>query len=488
MPPRERLVRKAPLMERISAYCNVQDWLLWLSEELNTSDWEDFAKDYALMIGLVFNLVYIVAQANTTDYSRSDDILLGDTSGPGWFTWSCRIAVAGLAGTAFFNGFFTFYKKRHYRLFEQPIDTAPSTPAARRVRVDSSPASVTPLRYFQNILRSNSAESRAHPDAGRDVWEISVWDPNPLCLDVFCLFSPLHVVLYWMNLPVPPMDQRPSVRVVTTIATGVFLSFSLWFLRSSFANQIRDNGVIQREVFHEYDNKFVHPSTRKLYRDVGIQTITKKRSHNRDSSVGVRGSSDDLASEVTTYTPTTVINRTFRTNPNPAYASQYDPDGLNSALRSTAQTPSFKSYMAANPDYSTTSTATGADFSSPIRPSHTPNPFRPTHKLSQQQLRPSAGSGDGGSLGVYSHANSPLRKSASTNFVRDRDERGRESLGGAGVERRFGTPTRQKSPLKRMSMPGASLGTTNERVGSAADRFAKWNGGAGDMRRESGRF
>ncbi|KAF1976372.1 hypothetical protein BU23DRAFT_588138 [Bimuria novae-zelandiae CBS 107.79] len=466
MPPRERLVRKAPLMERIQAYLDVHDWLLWLSEELNTNDWEDFAKDYSLTIGVVFNLVYIVAQANTTDYSHTDDILLGDASGPGWFTWFCRLAATVLAGTAFFNGFFTFYKTRHYRLFEQPIDTAPSTPAARRVRVDSSPAAMSPLRYFQNLLGSNSAESRAHPDAGRDVWEISVWDPNPLCLDIFCLFSPLHVVLYWMNLPVLPMDQRPSVTVVTTIAIGAFLSFSLWFLRSSFAAQIRDNGVIQREVLHEYDNKFVHPSTRKLYRDVGIQAITKKR--NRDSSVGVRGSSDDLASQITTYTPTIVINRSFRTNPNPAYASQYDPDGLNSGLRSAAQTPSVRPYSAANPNYSTTSTATGGDFSSPIRSSQTPNPFRASRKQSQPQFRPSATGGDGGSLGVFSHANSPLRKSASTNFPRDRDDRSRDSLGGYGLERRTGTPARREgSPLKRSSMPGAGLGSTNDRLDRA---------------------
>ena len=488
MPPRERLVRKAPLKERVKAYLDVHDWLLWLSEELNTGDWEDFAKDYSLTLGIVLNLVYIVAQANTAGRPTNDDIFLEAATAPGWFTWACRLAVMYLAILSFFNGFFTFYKKRHYRLFEQPIDTAPTTPAARRVRVDSSPAGVTPLGYFQNLLSRESAGSRAHPDAGRDVWEVSVWDPNPLCLDLFCLFSPLHVALYWLNLPVPPMDQRPSVTVVTTIAIGASLSFSLWFLRSSFAAQIRDNAVIQREVLHEYDSKFVLPSTRKVYRDVGVQVITKKSS--RDSSVGVHGSSGDLASEIRTYTPTTVINRTFRTNPNPAYASQYDPDGLNSGLQSATQTPSARTYTNTNLNYSTTSTATGADFSSPIRPPQTPNPFRGSNMPSQPQFRPSASTstGDGGSLGVFSHANSPLRKSTSTNLVRDREERARDSLGGHGKERRTGTPVRREgSPLKRMSIPGAGLGVSDGRVDSAADRFARWNGGAGSMRRESGR-
>ncbi|KAJ4291693.1 hypothetical protein N0V90_009588 [Kalmusia sp. IMI 367209] len=472
MPP--RLVRKAPLTERIQAYLDVHDWLLWISEELNTNDWEDFAKDYAFIIGFGMNLVYIVAQANTASSSDDYGDILAGTGGSGWFKWICRLSATFLATVGFANGWYTFYKKRHYRLFEQPIDAAPSTPSAHRVRVDSSPAAVTPLRYFQNLLGSGSAESRAHPDAGRDVWEISVWDPNPLCLDMFCLFSPLHVILYYLNLPVAPLDPQPSVKVVTTVAVGAFLSFSLWFLRSSFASQIRDNTVIQREVLHEYDNKFVHPSTQKLYRDVGIQAISKKRS--RDSSVGVRGSSDDLASEITTYTPTTIINRTFRTNPNQNYASQYDPDNL----RSAAQTPSLRPYQNAN--YSSATTATGADFSSPIRPSHTPNPFR----HSQAQFRPSAGGGDGGSLGVFSHANSPLRKSASTNFVRE--DKSRESLGGQGERRHTGTPARREgSPLKRMSMPGAAARDAER--DAAAERFARWNGGLGaPSRRESGRF
>lgn len=471
-----RLVRRAPLAERIKSYIDPSDWLLWLSEELNTSDWDSFSKAYGLIIGATCNILYIIVQANSVggndDY---DDILVGSGSS-GWFRWFCRVTATILAGLCFGNGFLTFWKKRHYRLFEQPIETTPSTPAARRVRVDSSPAAVSSFRFLQDIWSSNSAESRAHPDAGRDVWEIAVWDPNPLCLELFCLFSPLHIVHYYLNLPVAPLDPQPSVKVVTTIVVGALLSFSLSALRTSFSHQIRDATVIQREVLHEYDNKFVHPTVQRVYRDVGIQTISKKVS--RDSSVGVRGSSADLASDVTTYTPTTIINRTFRTNPNPNYASQYDPDDLNVG-RSGAQTPSRRAYQ--NSSYTSTTTATGNDFSSPIRPSNTPNPFR--QQPPQPQFRPT-GTSDGGSLGVYSHANSPLRKSASANFMRD--DRSRESLGGQG-ERRLGSPVkREGSPLKRVSMPGNPTGS--ERSNGAVERLSRNYGGLGIGRRESGRF
>jgi hypothetical protein len=478
-----RLVRRAPLSERIQAYLDPSDWLIWISEELNSNDWEDFAQAYAVYIGFGANILFVIAQANSgasTSYDR--DNVFKEVSGPGWMKWFMNLLVLVLGGAAMGNAWLVYSKRRYYRLFEQSVDVTPATPSAQRVRVDSSPMGVSPMGYIRKVIARNSAAARAHPDAERDVWEIAVWDPNPLCLELFCLFSPLHVVLYYLNLPVAPLDPRPSVKVTTTIFIGAILSLQLWWLRSSFTQQTKDNAIISREVLHEYDNKFVHPSLQKPCRDVGIQTISRKS--NRDSSVGVKGSSADLASEVVTYTPTTVINRTFRTNPNANYASQYDPDniGSTSLARSTQHTPSLRSGYHTS-QYTSTSTATGgADFSSPIRPSVTPNPFRKAPAIPRTS--------DGGSLGVYTHAASPLRKAASTNFLREADtpgrnaSRGRDSLGGMG-ERRQGSPVKREiSPNKRSSMPGG------EKPTGLADRLGRSSGygGLGVGRRESGRF
>jgi hypothetical protein len=482
-----RLVRRAPLAERIKAYIDPSDWLIWISEELNSNDWEDFAQAYAVYIGFGANVLFVIAQANSGASNKYDpDNIFREVPGPGWMKWFMNLLVLVLSGAAFGNAWLVYSKRRHYRLFEQSVDVSPMTPSAQRVRVDSSPHGVSPMGYIRRVVARNSAAARAHPDAERDVWEIAVWDPNPLCLELFCLFSPLHVLLYYMNLPVAPLDPRPSVRVTTTIFIGAIISLQLWWVRSSFTQQAKDNAIISRQVLNEYDNKFVHPSLQKPCRDVGIQTISRKR--NRDSSVGVKGNSDGLASEVVTYTPKTVINRTFRTNPNVNYASQYDPDqlGSTSVARSTQGTPLRSAYRSTS-QYTSTSTAaaTDADLSSPIRPSHTPNPFRKAPAM------PRTG-GDGGSFGVYSNAASPLRKSASANFLRDSDagsrsaSRGRESLGGMG-ERRQGSPTkREGSPLKpRTSMPSLErpLGQA-ERLGRTSAGY----GGLGVGRRESGRF
>lgn len=115
------------------------------------------------------------------------------------------------------NTFYTFFRKRHYRLFEQPVDLPPNTSSAQRVRVDSSPASSSPLSYVKKTFAAATASSRAYPDPEREVWEVSVWDPKPFHLTTFTLFSPGHVLLYYALLPTAPLDPRPSVTVVLAV-------------------------------------------------------------------------------------------------------------------------------------------------------------------------------------------------------------------------------------------------------------------------------
>ena len=151
------------------------------------------------------------------------------------------------------------------------------------------------------------------------------------------------------------------------------------------------------------------------------------------------------------------IRDRFKTNPNTNYARQYDPDNLSARPSESRRTSAFgpdlstpnletptNGYVnAQTQSYSRPSTGV-ADFSSPLKPHH-------------ERLRErSPMKGDGGNMGIYSHAASPLRKAVSTNQLRA----GRES-----VDRRGGTP------LKRMSTPGDRGGLLNE-----------------ERRRQSGRY
>ena len=261
------------------------------------------------------------------------------------------------------------------------------------------------------MLAADNASARSHLDAARDVWELAVWDPAPLSLRLFCLFSPGHVLVYWLFLPTAVADPRPSTTVVTTLVLAALLSTQLLVLQWSFSQQSKDSTVIHKEVLNEYDSKFVHPRTRPLVRDVGTQYSES-------------GKSTDF---VETHTPSIVINRGFRTHPNPNYVKHVDPTA----------TPS-RGYAndAAGP----------VQF--PLYSHEMSSPTKPTTAIRQPQFKPNGGSriGDGGNLGVLSHANSPLRKATSMEFGD-----GRYRSRGNNLMKREG------SPLKRSSIaPGTS--------------------------------
>lgn len=314
-------------------------------------------------------------------------------------------------------------------MFESSIDEAPATPSAQRVRVDSSPMTSSPLRYLTNAISPGSAESRAHPDAHRDVWELAIWDPLPICVRIFTLFSPGHVLVYWLFLPTQLSDPRPSVTIVTSIFLTTLLSIQLSFLCSSFTQQAKDSTLVHKEVLKEYNTKYVHPRTQPLMRDVGTQFST--------ADVTELGS-DSKYNKVDTYTPTFIIKRGFKTSPNPNYVKYVDPEG---------QSPRRQSF------------GTPSDLSRHNVPIQTPNPPRDSSpsvhsqgiSVRQPQFRTvSTGTGDGGSLGVFSHANSPLRKSTSANF-----DRRLQNSGDFYYRERGTSPLKkQPSPLKRSIVSG----------------------------------
>ncbi|KAI4245981.1 MAG: hypothetical protein L6R40_002197 [Gallowayella cf. fulva] len=419
-----RLVRRRPLLERIRAWLNPLDFLLWLSKEFDSSDWEQWQKDWSKTIGLVLNITFLVARANAGSRSRrrGDDVFGDDDSYTGFTAWLAIFTVHTLSLLSLANAAYTFYRRRHYRLFETSIDAVPSTPSAHRVRVDSSPGSSSPLHLLSSILAADNAESRSHPDATRDVWELAAWDPTPLSLIMFCLFSPGHVLVYWLFLPTAVTDPRPSTTVATTIALVALLSTQLILLQSSFSQQSKDSTLVHKEVLNEYNTKFVHPRTRPLTRDVGTQYSTSGKS------------TDSGSSSVDTYTPSIVINRGFHTRPNPNYMKHVDPD--------TPRVTPTRYY------------SNGIPSDANLR--HMSSPMRPTTAVRQPQLRPNGKprAGDGGNLGVYSHAYSPLRKTASTEFGDDQ------------YRRRAHSPTKgERSPLKRSSLaPATSNGQRRDHL------------------------
>mgnify|MGYP007098526428 CR=1 FL=1 len=83
-----RLVRRRPLTERIKSYLNPLDFLLWLSEEIDTHDWDQFEKNWALPLGIALNVVFLIARANSQSYgSQAIDDVFGDDGSTPWLSW-----------------------------------------------------------------------------------------------------------------------------------------------------------------------------------------------------------------------------------------------------------------------------------------------------------------------------------------------------------------------------------------------------------------
>jgi len=81
-----KYVRRQPLVERIKAYLNPYDFLLWLSEEIESNGWDQLEKEWAVPIGIGLNLTFLIARANTESKQVYDDVF-ADIPGAAWTSW-----------------------------------------------------------------------------------------------------------------------------------------------------------------------------------------------------------------------------------------------------------------------------------------------------------------------------------------------------------------------------------------------------------------
>ncbi|GJN80962.1 hypothetical protein PLIIFM63780_004492 [Purpureocillium lilacinum] len=430
-----RLVRRRPLWERITSMLNPMDFLLWLSEEMETRDWD--SNLVGTQIGLGFNFVFLLARANSGRTAARDDIFAED-GGPGWVSFLVYPLVWGLVLVSLSNAIYTMCRTRKYRMFEANIDVQPSTPSAHRVKVQSSPVSASPLRYIADMLTPESAESRAHPDKIRDVWELSVWDPLPVSIRLFCFFSPGHVLVYLLFLPLAPLDPRPSVTVFNALVMQAVLSAQLLLFSSRYTQQAKDSAIIQKEVMHEYDTKFVHPRIHPVVRDVGTQMSDDQPVTARDF--------------VQTGTPTTLIRRSFVARHNPHVDS---PDATPSAGSNNVMSPQMFTPPTAtrrvemlNPSINQSVTRR-----SPAMRSSLPAGYTPAAAQTSSSVPPSTASSHnfGGSMGIYSHNRSPLKKAISLGDINKVDQPSpRNSREMAAYEQRNWEPP--SSPTKQSDL------------------------------------
>ena len=91
-----RLIRRRPLRERLQSYLNPWDFLLWLSEEFDTTDWEQWEKDWAIPLGITLNAAFLIARAKSQSGSQVYDDIFGDNGTTSWLGWFVRARSYGV--------------------------------------------------------------------------------------------------------------------------------------------------------------------------------------------------------------------------------------------------------------------------------------------------------------------------------------------------------------------------------------------------------
>lgn len=104
----------------------------------------------------------------------------------------------------------------------------------------------------------NSARHSSHQE-GPKMHAIDMWQAPEAPLRIFCLYSPLHAIIYLTNMnAIPLVLHAPAPRVSTFFAGLIFmaaLSAQTSLVVYFFRNLIRDKAVIAGEVMNEYNEK-----------------------------------------------------------------------------------------------------------------------------------------------------------------------------------------------------------------------------------------
>ncbi|KAF7789505.1 hypothetical protein EIP86_000451 [Pleurotus ostreatoroseus] len=283
-PHRQKVVRKKPLLEKITSLPS-EIAFHW---EVSTSHIEFFAPEkLAWGVGGLMHFVHFCTRI--AQIRRIPDSDLGwedmyrEDEGEDWFNWTIPVTVI-LVAAALVNTAYLFTRTRLYtlRYADEPVSSpnakfvsrehtpaadddpdAPRTGLARRVLQHLWTALVLFVRFLLNLTPPKGREVRT----AERVQVLEKWDPREFEMVLFAIYSPVHTLL-WLAF-----TSANWIIVFTIMAlVSVQVSLRCRALMKSFLVQHKDNMIIQSEVMHEYNVKFVDPRIHPVRRDAAVMT------------------------------------------------------------------------------------------------------------------------------------------------------------------------------------------------------------------------
>ncbi|THH19301.1 hypothetical protein EW146_g1831 [Bondarzewia mesenterica] len=188
-----------------------------------------------------------------------------------WFDWTVPATCLLIALTAL-NTLFLFTHTKLYHLHSQSDPV--SSPHARFVSSSVDPPTLTTrlrkqawnafVSFWRFLLGiGTSASSGGASGEARRVQELEVWTPDEGELMLFCIYSPVHALL-WM------VWNSGNWIMMAFIMVGV--GVQLRVMTKTYEALLKDRAIIAAEVMHEYDEKFVYPRVNPVRKDAAVMT------------------------------------------------------------------------------------------------------------------------------------------------------------------------------------------------------------------------
>ncbi|KAF8760213.1 AAA domain [Rhizoctonia solani] len=234
---RKRVVRKKSWRQRISEVPSAVNEWFWDSVTLSNlplppqkllvkswveeGDWNDMQRE-----------IHIVAGLEQEDPEP-------------WFSWTTPVTILLLLGSLLNTLYlFTTIRTYHLHLRENMVDS----PRAKMVQMDMTSAA-----------RSRKATGKS----AANVQQLDVWNPGELELSIFTIYSPAHALL-WMIFS--------SHTWFVALILMAFISGQIFVLTRSYEGLLKDRRILQGEVMHEYNEKFVYPRVMPVRKDACVMT------------------------------------------------------------------------------------------------------------------------------------------------------------------------------------------------------------------------
>ncbi|KZP11970.1 hypothetical protein FIBSPDRAFT_1050381 [Athelia psychrophila] len=236
-------------------------------------------KTSAWLLGGTMHFLHLIVRISQVrkvpDADAGWEDMYRESEGSSWFDWTTPVSLLLIVGSVL-NALYLFTRVRLYRLHHRAdpiaspsakfvsahLDFEPLEPASVLYRVSSGAWSAwsTAWRFLLN-MRPRPAKISG-PKMSK-VQQLDVWAPGDLETLLFCVYSPVHWLL-WLA------TTSANWVLICIIMGGV--SAQMWGLTQSFTILMRDKEIIAAEVMREYNDGFVYPRVNPIRKDVAVMT------------------------------------------------------------------------------------------------------------------------------------------------------------------------------------------------------------------------